>query len=188
MNHQTIKVFKSHVDAIIPQYQTTGSACFDLHACLPAGMEVQTSSGIASVKLKIGMNSDGTQLKETRLEEGKPGLSEQLWLEPGQRALIPTGLIFNIPKDHLIKLFVRSGVAWKQGLSLINSTGIIDYDYVEPVYVAMINNSSETQVIFHKDRIAQARLEESIQHLLSEVKTKPKAKSTREGGFGSTGS
>ena len=61
--------------------------------------------------------------------------------------LIPTGLIFDIPKNHYVRLYARSGNAFKKGLVLANSVGIIDSDYVDEVKIMLHNISDMNNVI-----------------------------------------
>ena len=96
-----------------------------------------------------------------------------------ERVLIPTGLILDIPEGYSVRLHSRSGLAWKDGVYLTNCEGIIDYDYVEPVFVMMTNISQSPKTINNGDRICQAEL--------VEIPEPPTRKTERDGGFGSTG-
>ena len=75
----------------------------------------------------------------------------------------------------------------KKGLNLINSVGIIDSDYVEEVFVPVMNNSQDRLRIYNGDRIAQAELVFNRQASLRYISDRPQRKSDRSGGFGSTG-
>jgi dUTP pyrophosphatase len=108
-------------------------------------------------------------------------------LHPQFRTLIPTGLIFDIPKNHVLKVHPRSGMSVKYGIGLANSTGIIDSDYVEELFVPVYNMGDTPITIYHGDRIAQALLEEVKQYTLVERKSRPEQKTERAGGLGSTG-
>jgi len=103
------------------------------------------------------------------------------------RVLIPTGLIFDIPEGYSVRLHSRSGLAWNEGLYLTNCEGIIDSDYVDPIFVMMTSISQSPKVINNGDRICQAELVKKIYHGLTEIKKPPVQKTEREGGFGSTG-
>jgi len=105
-----------------------------------------------------------------------------------ERVLVPTGIIFDIPEGYSVRLHSRSGLAWKDGLYLTNCEGIIDSDYVDPVFAMMTNISQSPKVINNGDRICQAELVETLQHDLTEIKEPPTQKTQRDGGFGSTGS
>lgn len=109
-------------------------------------------------------------------------------LPPRHRVLIPTGMVFNIEPMHHVKVWARSGLAIKKGLAMANGTGIIDSDYVEEVFVPMINNSDEELVIKHGDRVAQAEMIFSgDQTEFNYIQERPTQKGDRVGGFGSTG-
>ena len=86
-----------------------------------------------------------------------------------ERVLVPTGLIFDIPKGYSVRLHSRSGLAWKDGLYLTNCEGIIDYDYVEPIFVMMTNISQSPKTINNGVRICQAELVEKVYHGLEEI-------------------
>ena len=103
------------------------------------------------------------------------------------RVLIPTGLIFDIPENHSVRVYPRSGLSSKRGLNLINCVGIIDEDYVEEVFVPVYNNSQEKLRIFNGDRIAQAVLVFNQRAIINYTNERPSRKSDRDGGFGSTG-
>ena len=66
---------------------------------------------------------------------------EPILLEPRERVLVPTGLIMDIPRGFSARIHTRSGMAAKKGIGLSVSQGIIDSDYVEEVFVPMVNNT-----------------------------------------------
>ncbi|MFN3663656.1 dUTP diphosphatase [Yoonia sp.] len=107
-------------------------------------------------------------------------------LAPGARALIPTGLRMEIPQGFEVQIRPRSGLALKQGLTLLNTPGTIDSDYRGPVGVIMINHGHETVTITHGMRIAQMVVAPVVQ--AGFVLVDSLSDSTRgSGGFGSTG-
>ena len=106
---------------------------------------------------------------------------------PWARALIPTGIVFNIPNSYSVRLHPRSGLAFKRGISLSNCEGVIDSDYVEEVFVSIINFSKNAVRIKHGERIAQAEMIRSLFWSVKETSTRPGIKTERIGGFGSTG-
>ena len=152
-----------------PFFATKGSACFDLHSYIP-------EEGTYSV------NQD--TLNRT-IERPIKGGSIQIFCM--ERVLVPTGLILDIPEGYSVRLHSRSGLAWKDGVYLTNCEGIIDYDYVEPVFVMLTNISQAPKVINNGDRICQAELVEKVYHSLLEIQEPPTQKTERDGGFGSTG-
>ena len=84
--------------------------------------------------------------------------NERVQVNPNERVLIPTGLIFDIPNGYSMRLHPRSGLALKQGLTLANNVGIIDSDYVEPVFAMVTNISGNYQYVKHNERICQGEL------------------------------
>ena len=113
-------------------------------------------------------------------------LSTALILQPGERALVPTGLRLEIPGGYEGQVRPRSGLAVKRGLSVLNAPGTIDADYRGDVGVILINHSNEDQRIAHGDRIAQLVFASVTQADFVEVEElgdTPRSDS----GFGSTG-
>ncbi len=113
-------------------------------------------------------------------------LSEPLILNPGDRALIPTGLAFEIPLGYEIQCRPRSGLAAKQGLSVVNTPGTIDADYRGEVKVILINLGKETVTIQDQERCAQFVIGPVYQaafELVNELSSTERG----VGGFGSTG-
>jgi dUTP pyrophosphatase len=105
---------------------------------------------------------------------------------PGARALIPTGFIFEIPKGMEAQVRPRSGLAIKNGVTVLNSPGTIDADYRGEVSVILINLGKEPFVVARGERIAQMILAPVARVKLREGKKLSKTE-RGEGGFGSTG-
>lgn len=82
-------------------------------------------------------------------------VEREVILEPGKRALIPTGLAVSIPFGYEAQIRPRSGLAWKHGIGLLNSPGTIDSDYRGEIKIIMINLGEEPFVITRGMRIAQ---------------------------------
>lgn len=82
-------------------------------------------------------------------------LTEPVTLQPLERRLIPTGLFIALPQGYEAQVRPRSGMAFKKGLTLINTPGTIDSDYRGEIMVAMVNLSGEEQTIADGERIAQ---------------------------------
>jgi dUTP pyrophosphatase len=82
-------------------------------------------------------------------------VSAPLWLRPGARALVPTGLAVEIPPGFEGQVRPRSGLAMRHGVTLVNSPGTIDADYRGEVQVLLINLGSENFCVHRADRIAQ---------------------------------
>lgn len=113
-------------------------------------------------------------------------LATTLVLKPNERILIPTALSFEIPQGFEIQARPRSGLAIKQGLTLLNTPGTIDADYRGEVKIIVINLGQVPIEIQDQDRIAQLVLAPVIQ---AEFELSRELSETERGtgGFGSTG-
>jgi len=107
-------------------------------------------------------------------------------LAPGARALVPTGLAIALPDGYEAQIRPRSGLAFKHGISLVNSPGTIDADYRGEVGVLLVNLGQEPFVIERGMRIAQMVIARYARAQFSEVIELPTT-ARGEGGFGSTG-
>lgn len=113
-------------------------------------------------------------------------ITQDILLQPGQRALIPTGLRFAIPEGFEIQVRPRSGLALKQGITVLNTPGTIDSDYRGELGVILINLSSEPFIVAPAMRIAQIILAPVYQaHFVYEETLSVTARGA--GGFGHTG-
>ncbi|MGI4792115.1 MAG: dUTP diphosphatase [Janthinobacterium lividum] len=124
--------------------------------------------------------------------EGSAGLDlcaavdADLTLDPGMRALVSTGIRVALPDGYEGQVRPRSGLAWRHGLTLLNSPGTIDSDYRGTIKVILINLGQEPVTIQRGDRIAQLVIAPVMQVIWSSMLTLPE-KQRGEGGFGSTG-
>lgn len=180
--HKTIGIFKHNPEAIIPTYGTEKSACFDLYACLKQ---------IQSVEMWFPQkDKKPDQLIQHDIDSEKSERKSVVEIPPGARALIPTGLIFEIPEDYpwiySVRVHTRSGQALKRGLDICLTEGIIDCDYVEPVFIPIRNTNEYPITIEHGERIAQAEIVCDYRAIFIETDARPQ-RTTRSGGFGSTG-
>lgn len=162
-----LKFWRVHTEVKLPKHQTDGSACFDL-----------AFQGYGKNKV-TGYNRMNKPVE--RILQGSMTIS------PGDRMLVPTGLVMDIPKGYSVRLHARSGTSLKQGLVLANAEGVIDSDYVEEVYILLHNISENAQTINFGDRIAQGELVKNEVYEIEETATRPSVKSSRVGGMGSTG-
>lgn len=162
-----LNVYKENTNAILPNFGTSGSACFDISICLQDIEEVKVYDKYNKAHL-VGVNDN------------------QLMLYPSCRAIVPTGLIFDIPWAHVLKIYIRSSAAAKMGLTLANSVGIIDSDYVDPLYLILQNNTDGAIHLQHKDRLAQGLIEPILGYFIHTVDQRPQQKTERNGGIGST--
>jgi dUTP pyrophosphatase len=112
-----------------------------------------------------------------------------VWIHPFDRALIPTGIRFDIPDGYEIQVRSKSGLALKQGLMVLNSPGTVDSGYQGEVKVIMFNTTNQKVKIEKGQKIAQGVLCPVVSGKLinlTEVK-EIKEKDRNENGFGSTG-
>jgi len=109
-----------------------------------------------------------------------------LILQPGARALVPTGFIFEIPAGHEGQVRPRSGLAFKHGVTCLNTPGTIDADYRGEVQVLLINHGAEPFEITRGMRIAQMVIAPVTQVSISEGDLASET-ARGGGGFGSTG-
>ncbi|MBQ2397826.1 MAG: dUTP diphosphatase [Bacteroidales bacterium] len=126
---------------------------------------------------------------ETILSAGmdlRASLTESIILQPMQRALIPTGLYIELPAGTEAQIRPRSGLAFKHGITVLNSPGTIDADYRGEIKVLLINLSQEPFEIKDSERIAQMIISkhETVEWQLVESLNETQR---GEGGFGHTG-
>jgi dUTP pyrophosphatase len=116
----------------------------------------------------------------------RANITEAVVLAPLERQLIPTGLFVAIPMGYEIQIRPRSGLAFKHGITVLNTPGTIDADYRGEIKVLLVNLSNEPFSIEPGERIAQMVL---AKHETLSWKTTEELPSTDRGagGFGSTG-
>lgn len=113
-------------------------------------------------------------------------LTEDVVLKKGMRKLIPTGIFMEIPSGYEVQIRPRSGLAIKNGITVLNSPGTIDSDYRGEICIILVNLGNEDFVIHNGDRIAQAVIAPVVQ--CNFIKTDKINETERaSGGFGSTG-
>ncbi len=151
-------------------------------------LRMQRKSDMVTVKV---LKEEGAKLPVYKTE-GSAGadvsafLSSSVTIKPFERKLIRTGLKFEIPAGYEIQVRPRSGLALKNGITVLNTPGTIDSDYRGELQIILINLSNEDFIINDGDRIAQivfapvAVAEYSLAVSLSES-------DRSSGGFGSTG-
>lgn len=113
-------------------------------------------------------------------------IDEPITLEPGKRALIPTGLFMEIPSGYEVQIRARSGLAVKYGIGLTNGIGTIDSDYRGEIKIALINWGEEPFTVNNGDRVAQmvvCRYEKAVLEAAEELSETVRG----SGGFGHTG-
>ena len=116
----------------------------------------------------------------------RAALNEAVTLQPLERKLIATGLFLEIPHGYEVQVRPRSGLAYKNGVTVLNAPGTIDADYRGEVGVLLVNLSNEPFTIASGDRIAQL-----VVAKVEQIDWKPTSRLSEtergEGGFGSTG-
>ena len=113
-------------------------------------------------------------------------LDEPLELAPGSRALVPTGIAIALPDGYEAQVRPRSGLALRQGLTLLNSPGTVDADYRGEIGVILVNLGQETAVVKRGERIAQLVVHRVPESELHEVPELPGSE-RGAGGFGHSG-
>jgi dUTP pyrophosphatase len=111
---------------------------------------------------------------------------EPLVLRPGSRFAVPTGLAFALPPGFEGQVRPRSGLAFKHGVTCLNSPGTVDADYRGEVKVILINHGEEDFVIRRGERIGQLIIAPVVQAVWAEVESLDETV-RGAGGFGSTG-
>ncbi len=107
-------------------------------------------------------------------------------ISPGERFAVSTGMAVEVPDGYLLSVRPRSGLAIKNGITMINSPGTIDCDYRGEVKILLVNHGKEAFEIKDGDRIGQLILEKSYE--VDWVEVDELSDTARgEGGFGSTG-
>ena len=125
-----------------------------------------------------------------RAREDDAGLdlyaAEVVSIEPGGRALVPTGIAVAIPPGYAGFVLPRSGLALRHGVTLLNTPGLIDPGYRGEVKVLLVNHDRATATVARGDRIAQLVIQRVEPAELTEVDELPPS-DRGAGGFGSTG-
>jgi dUTP pyrophosphatase len=160
-----VKLAKVYPDSIVPDYQTSGAAGFDLHAYIPLS---RLANRLNDAHLSI-------------VEDHHP-----IVVYPGQRKLIGTGIRMAIPKGHEVQIRPRSGSAVKGGITVLNAPGTIDCDFRGEIMVLIVNHGDREFIVNHGDRIAQGVLAVVPQASFEVVDVLDET-DRGEGGFGHTG-
>jgi dUTP pyrophosphatase len=165
----------------------------DCGACDHAGAATSRTSAIAyaaAMRLKI-RRLDSTVSLPTYATEEAAGFdlaaSQDMKLAPGQIALVPTGLVIEVPTGHFLAIFARSSTPLKRGLLVANGVGVIDPDYCGPkdeVLVQVLNISGAEVQVKRGDRLAQGIILPAPRVSWQEVSD---LRAVTRGGFGATG-
>ena len=142
------------------------------------------------MKLKV-INKSKHKLPEytTELSAGmdlRANIDVDLLLKPLQRVLVKTGLFIELAPGYEAQVRPRSGLAFKKGITVLNSPGTIDADYRGEIGVILVNLSDEDFIITDGERIAQMVISKHEQAIWKEVDSLQNSE-RGNGGFGSTG-
>jgi dUTP pyrophosphatase len=165
-----VRYYKLNSNIPDPKIATTYSACFDLSYCADHAYEIH------------GYNKDNVKITKSL------DILKTLRIFPGERLLVPTGLIFDIPVNYSMRIHPRSSTGYKLGLMLANNEGVVDADYKQECFMLMVNTTNIDIVIENNTRLCQAEIVPVVSINLEETSIKPGNISKRNGGFGSTGS
>lgn len=113
--------------------------------------------------------------------------SVDMTVEPGQVALVPTGLVIAVPAGHLLGIFARSSTPLKRGLMVANGVGLVDSDYCGPrdeIKIEVLNFTPAPVQIRRGDRLAQGVI---LPFVRAEWDERAAPEGPTRGGFGSTG-
>ena len=113
-------------------------------------------------------------------------IDEPITLKPLERTLVKTGLFISLPKGYEAQVRPRSGLAFKNGITVLNTPGTIDADYRGEIGVILVNLSSQDFTINDGDRIAQMVIAKHETAIREEVENLDET-NRGEGGFGSSG-
>lgn len=116
----------------------------------------------------------------------RAAIEESISLAPMERKIIPTGMSIALPEGHEAQVRPRSGLAFKHGITVLNSPGTIDADYRGEIGVILINLSNEVFTVAPDDRIAQLVIAQYTQIVWEPTQTLEESE-RGSGGFGSTG-
>lgn len=160
----------------LPSYQTENSAGMDIRA----DFSRVTPTNLLKVYGESEFIFEGTDINDSR-----PAM---LRLEPGSRALIPTGLFIALPEGFEAQVRPRSGLALKEGVTVLNTPGTIDADYRGEIGIIVINHGTQSIWIEDSERIAQLVISPIVMCEWNEVFTKSDLSETSRGecGFGHT--
>jgi len=165
----TLGIFKTHPEVVIPSFATQESACFDI------------SSFTQDRRTYTGYDQTNSQF------ERPVSPTSSILVMPGERVMVPTGLILDIPKGYSVRLHPRSGLSLKVGITLANCEAVIDSDYFEELFLLITNNTQLRYHIHHGSRLAQGELVQQLNYNIIETTDRPQQRTDRVGGLGSTG-
>ncbi len=162
----TLGFYKIHDESELI-FATHDSACFDIKAVWTQNDTIKVFSPVDSSEKAVS--------------------GDEIVLGQNERALIPTGLILDIPEGFSVRLYSRSGNAIKKGIALINSVGVIDSDYIQELFVPVINMNKHSVTIRKYDRICQGEMVQNEWYTIERIPSAPTRDTEHGAGFGNTG-
>jgi len=152
---------------------------------------VSATGGNVRVLVRVEPEGRGLDLPRYQSEHAAgmdllAAIGQDLQLAPGERALVSTGVALAIPAGYEGQVRPRSGLAIREGLTLLNAPGTIDADYRGTLKLVVINHGSAPVTLRRGERLAQlvlARVERAALECVDELPATPRG----DGGFGSTG-
>ncbi len=135
---------------------------------------------------KSGNELPGYQTTQSAGMDLRASLNDPIQLSPGEYRLIPTGLFIELPVGFEAQIRPRSGLAFKHGITVLNSPGTIDADYRGEIGVLLINHGKEAFLIENGERIAQMVVAKHEQIAWQDAEELDESE-RNAGGFGSTG-
>ena len=142
-----------------------------------------------NIKIKEGFEDLGELSYQTTGSAAfdlRAAINSIITINPGEHRLISTGLFIEVPTGYMLHITPRSGLAFKNSISIVNSPGIIDSDYRGEIGVVIINHGKFDFTIHRGDRIAQMSIVPVVQAEFEQVENISET-SRGEGGFGHTG-
>ena len=165
-------IYHIYEDSITPSFATEGSACFDIFTRFDINSKIKAFTA----------HNYEIEMKPKHTNDGNLYIS----VNQGLRVMVPTGIIFDIPKGYSVRLHNRSGLSLKNGVKLVNQEAVIDSDYVNETFILIETVSNTPFELPNHTRICQGELVSNLSVNFYERQTKPTSE-TRTGGFGSTG-
>lgn len=179
-------------DVQVPARSTDQSAGFDVRAHLTRGTikvfrsaRGRTVEELASPPPANGRPEPAAAGSHGSRIDADSGPAPTLTLEPGDRALVPTGFRARLPDGYEAQIRMRSSLAWKRGLIVPNAPGTVDADYPDEWFVLVLNAAHHPITIEHGERIAQIVLHRY--QVADWEEGQVEVSTDRVGGLGSTG-
>ena len=170
MTNLIIGAFVVYKGAVPPTKATDYAACYDIRTYFDGAIK--------------GFDNLNEEIERPLITTEEDSYIE---IHPGDRLMMPTGFIFDIPEFHSLRFHPRSGLSFKKGISLANSEGIIDPDYINQSYVLLTNSSDVTYKAKNKERLCQMEIVKDLKSSIEVIDTPPEKRGNRNGGMGHSG-